>query len=285
MFSCLERSRLPFFSLLRCQTEEKGRTRMKCRQFALLISLGVASRLPLAAQVLPAGTASNSGPQMESLFPALLTGTHQGLELTPAVSKGLRIAAGPEPDMPARLTGKERLILFWNETYATPGLWVGVAGGAMVDQVRHTPLKWDSDGNGYTRRFASEYGQLALRNGIHDGLDGVSGLDPRYAVCKGQGMFRRSAHAFISSFIADRPDGRLILDMPSIAGAYGAGMVSTFWYPHQQFNPLVQGVQFGHEQMGEIALGNLMREFSHDIQRRLHLHVLTARRVANPDDD
>ena len=57
---------------------------------------------------------------------------------------------------------------------------MGVSAGALVDQLRHTPAKWDGDGSGYTRRFASEYGQLATRNVIHDGLAGITGLDPRY---------------------------------------------------------------------------------------------------------
>jgi hypothetical protein len=48
----------------------------------------------------------------------------------------------------------------------------------------------------------------------------------------------------------------------------------------------VQGVQFGHEQMGEVLISNLIQEFAPDIKRGLHLHALTARshsRSANDD--
>jgi hypothetical protein len=48
---------------------------------------------------------------------------------------------------------------------------------------------------------------------------------------------------------------------------------------------LVQGVQFGHEQMGEIMIGRLVQEFSPDLKRTLHLHAFTARRLARPSDD
>ncbi len=91
------------------------------------------------------------------------------------------------------------------------------------------------------------------------------GLDPRYVACKCEGTLRRSAHALKMTFTTYRDDGRLTLDVPQLAGAYGSGIVSTYWYPHHQFSPLVQGVQFGHEQMGEILVGNLVHEFGPDI--------------------
>ena len=82
------------------------------------------------------------------------------------------------------------------------------------------------------------------------------------------------------TFTTYRQDGRLTLDVPQIAGAYGSGMISTYWYPHQQYTPLVQGVQFGHEQMGEVLVGNLVREFGPDLKRGLHLHALPPAAVA-----
>jgi hypothetical protein len=46
-------------------------------------------------------------------------------------------------------------------------------------------------------------------------------------------------------------------------------MISTYWYPHRLYDPLVQGVQFGHEEMGEVALGNVLQEFGPDLRRAL----------------
>jgi hypothetical protein len=271
---------------------------MKICQVVLLLTLGTSAGAVLKAQSLPPGAslpadtvmvASETMPGGVEFFPELLSSNHpallQGLPMTPAISEGILsppVKAGTELKP---LTGKDRLTLFWNESYASPGAFVGVSAGALVDQMRHTPAKWDGDGSGYTRRFASEYGQLATRNIIHDGLAGITGLDPRYAVCKCEGTLRRSAHALKMTIITYRQDGRMTLDVPQIASAYGSGMISTYWYPHNQFSPLVQGVQFGHEQMGEILVGNLMHEFGPDMQRHLHLHALTARRHPRPDDD
>jgi hypothetical protein len=257
---------------------------MKFCQVALVLTLGMTAEMSLGAQALPADpilVASEAAPEFLGYTqPSLLN----GLGITPAISQPLPLE--PAKEVPAGpLTVKDRFTLFWNESYASPGAFVGVAGGALVDQMRHTPAKWDGDGSGYTRRFASEYGQLATRNAIHDGLAGLTGLDPRYKPCQCTGTLRRTAHAFKASFINTREDGRLTIDMPQIASAYGSGIVSTYWYPHRQFNPLVQGVQFGHEQMGEVVMNNLVQEFGPSLERHLHLHAFTARRVARPDDD
>jgi hypothetical protein len=262
---------------------------MKICQVVLLLTLGVSTEAVLEAQALPADTvlvASETMPQGVDFFPELLAATHAELleTLTPATA-GPRLASETVTTAPAPLTRRDRFILFLNDTYASPGAYAGISAGALVDQAMHTPVKWDADGSGYTRRFANEYGQLALRNVIHDGMAGITGLDPRYQKCNCTGVVHRSAHAFKMSITTYRQDGRLTLDVPQIASAYGSGMISTYWYPHRLYNPLVQGVQFGHEQMGEIALGNLVQEFGPDIERTLHLHALTARRASRPDDD
>jgi hypothetical protein len=257
---------------------------MKVCRVALVLTVGITARMSLGAQALPADPvliASEAAPDFLGYTHPSLT---NGLGIRPAISQPVPLE--PTPEVPqGPLTAKDRLTLLWNESYASPGMFVGVAAGALMDQMRHTPAKWDGDGSGYTRRFASEYGQLATRNVIHDGLAGLTGTDPRYKPCACTSTLQRTAHAFKAGFLVNREDGRMMLDMPQVVSAYGSGIVSTYWYPHRQFSPLVQGVQFGHEQMGEVVMSNLVQEFGPSIQRRLHLHALTARRVERPDDD
>jgi len=267
---------------------------MKFCQAVLIVTLGVTTEVMLQAQMLPSGSTPPDGTVLVAsdalpagLFPDLLAASGhdsllQGLGIAPEIAQAL---PKPPPETPKPLTKQDRLTLFWNDTYASPGAFAGLSSGALIDQVRHTPAKWDQDGSGYTRRFASEYGQLAARNVIHEGLAGVTGLDPRYPVCKCEGVLHRSAHALQMTFTNYRKDGRLILDVPQIAGAYGSGVISTYWYPHQLYRPLVQGVQFGHEQMGEVFVGNLIQEFGPGIEHALHLHALTGLTKSRPDDD
>ena len=160
------------------------------------MTLGLAAGLALEAQTVPAGTVMVASEAMpDGMLPDLLAGSGhdsllQGLGIAPEISKAVaKLPSAPVPVHP--LTKMDRLTLFWNDTYASPGAFVGLSAGALIDQVRHTPSKWDSDGSGYTRRFASEYGQLAARNVIHDGLAGIAGLDPRYSVCNCAGTMHR----------------------------------------------------------------------------------------------
>jgi hypothetical protein len=264
------------------------RVRKTGSEVALLLMLSLSAGIPLHAADSVTITVAHSAPIMVAsdavpghLLPGMLAGSVSS-KLTPAMEQAL-----PEPveaPVPHPLTGKDRLTLFLNDTYASPGAYAGLGAGAMIDQIRHTPAKWDQDGSAYTRRFASEYGQLALRNSIHDSLAGVTGLDPRYPVCNCAGLWHRSGHALQMTFVTHRQD-RLVFDMPQVAGAYGSGMLSTYWYPHHQFSPLVQGVQFGHEQMGEVLINNLVKEFGPDLKRSLHIHALASLSHPRPDDD
>ncbi len=177
----------------------------------------------------------------------------------------------PSPWPPAArpLAFADRLELFWHDSYASPEAILSLSASALYDQSTNTPARWSKDGDGFTRRFGSAYGQLAIRNGVHDGMASVTGLDPRYALCHCQGLLHRTAHALEMSMVTYRRDGRVTLDAPQLAGAYGSGMISTYWYPHRLYDPLVQGVQFGHEEMGEVALGNVLQEFGPDLRRAL----------------
>jgi hypothetical protein len=169
------------------------------------------------------------------------------------------------------LTGRERLALFWNETYNSPGAFLALSFSALAGQIEDKPAQWSEDGQGYTRHFASAYGQLAARNVIHQGMAAAGGLDPRYIPCNCKGALRRTKHALEMSFATYTRSGRMTLDLPQLAGAYGSGMISTYWYPHRLYNPLVQGVQFGHQEMGEVFVENLFQEFASDMKSALHL--------------
>jgi hypothetical protein len=170
------------------------------------------------------------------------------------------------------LSGRARLALFWHDSYNSPGAFMALSVTALAGQIEDKPAQWSADGSGYTRHFASAYGQLVASNVIHEGMAAVSGLDPRYVPCQCKGVFRRSRHALKMSFATYTHGGRLTLDVPQLAGAYGSGMISTYWYPHRLYNPLVQGVQFGHEEVGEVLVENLFQEFTSDLKSALHLH-------------
>ena len=131
----------------------------------------------LAADTIPGGSEITPGSGLslpESPAPDATLPQSLPLAPGPGVPSTPGFAAGRPSPRP--LTGRQRILLFWTDTYASPGPFLALSAGALVDQLRHTPAQWDLDGNGYTRRFASAYGQLAARNVIHEGLAGVTGL-------------------------------------------------------------------------------------------------------------
>ena len=269
---------------------------MKICQVVLVLTLGTGAGAVLTAPSLPAGkpapadtvmVASETMPGGVELFPEFLASSHpallRGLPIDPAVRPSPSRSSSIAPRSRTRTADRygpadpvlERILCLPGSIRGGFGRRTGGSAAAYAGQVGRRR-------NGYTRRFASEYGQLATRNVIHDGLAGITGLDPRYVVCK----CRRQAAAQCPRPENELHDlsGRRTVDArrTEIAGAYGSGMISTYWYPHNQFSPLVQGVRFGHEQMGEMLVGNLMHEFGPDLQRHLHLHALTARRHPLP---
>ncbi|HEV2273527.1 MAG TPA: hypothetical protein VGR96_05140 [Acidobacteriaceae bacterium] len=259
-----------------------------CRGF-LLVGLGLIASAAIHGQSLSARAVLAAGDPVQGGAPLVHDAVNQSVQKQHANEQESQAAvpgggAIPEAPLPGAstaeyasaahepITVEERLLLFWDDTYNSPGAFVALSVSAMIDQLSNQPETWTRDGNGYTRRFGSGYGQLALRNVIHDGMAGMTGLDPRYRPCNCRGAFKRSGYAIRMSLTTYSRQGRLTLDVPQIAGAYGSGMLSTYWYPHRQYNPLVQGVQFGHEEMGEAIVGNLFHEFGADMKHAFHLH-------------
>ena len=92
------------------------------------------------------------------------------------------------------------------------------------------------------------------------------GYDPRYLSCQCKGFFRRTGHAFKWSLVTKNESGRTRFDFPEIAGAYGSGMLSTYWYP-DRYRPLADGVRSGNQQMIFVVAINVVKEFGPEIKR------------------
>ena len=57
-------------------------------------------------------------------------------------------------------------------------------------------------------------------------------------------VWRRTGHVLEMTFLTYDQHGRERLDPPQLVGAYGSGMLSTYWYP-KGFSPLVRGCRRG----------------------------------------
>lgn len=167
------------------------------------------------------------------------------------------------------LSDRERFVRWWQEDGGSSTLHLTAFIDATVTQATDTPPEWGRTAGGFLRRGASSYGNNIIQNTAHEGLAAAMGTDPRYFACNCGGFFRRSGHALEMTVLTYNRDGSKALDLPQLAGAYGGPMIATLWWP-RHYTPLVQGVQFGHLQMGLIGSIHMLQEFSPELKRIFH---------------
>ena len=170
------------------------------------------------------------------------------------------------------LRGHERWQRWLNEDGRTPQIYAASLGTAAYSQVIESPDGWPRTWEGYGRRVGSHLGSSAIENTVHESMAAAEGTDPRYFACACTGIFPRTGHALKMTFLTYNRSGHETLDLPMLTGAYGSSMIKTMWYP-DHYSPLAQGVQSGHIEVGLIGVENILREFSPDIKRLLHLRA------------
>jgi len=173
--------------------------------------------------------------------------------------------AQPKPRMMAASTADKlaayRRLTFSPTSAVFPALW------AIRDQDQNENPEWGQGMRGYSKRFLNNWGRLAVRNTIRTGFDVALGVDSRYSPSSAKGFWARAGHALTYSFKARTDDGRMTFGFPRLAGAYGAGFISTLWLPDSN-NSLREGFMRGNTHLLFDATRNLWREFGPDIKKK-----------------
>ena len=168
-------------------------------------------------------------------------------------------------------TGKERWREWVKDDGAGPNIYVMSLGAAAYKQAINTPSEWGRTPRGYLRRTGSSLASNVVQNSIQESMAAVAGTDTRYFACACTGFFPRTGHALKMTLLTYNHSGHLTVDIPQLSGAYGSSMIQDMWYPSSH-NPLVQGVQGGHIEVGLIGAEHILQEFSPEWKRLLHLH-------------
>lgn len=174
----------------------------------------------------------------------------------------------PHPGDPSfvPLTAEQRRDRFFKQYLGSPFTYIAAAGAASGGQIGNDPKEWNRTWDDYGKRFGTTLAMFTIDEAVHEAGDAALGLDPRFFPCRCKGALRRTWNAFQMSFLAYNDRGDKRIDFPRLAGAYGSGMIVTTWYP-AQYDPLVQGVQMGHANVG-LAVGvNAIREFAPELKR------------------
>ena len=150
----------------------------------------------------------------------------------------------------------------------------GAAFTAAFDQVNNSPPEWGRGAEGYSKRFASNFGIAATTTTTRYALAEAFRQDTLYYRCECKGMFPRLRHAVISTLTARRgEDGHRVFSFPALVAPYAGTMTAIYgWYP-RRFGAQ-DAFRMGNYTLLEYAGANIALEFlyggPHTLLSRVH---------------
>jgi hypothetical protein len=161
-----------------------------------------------------------------------------------------------------------RLRLFLDDAALSPTLPARLAFSAALDHRRDAPFEWNGDGRGFARRVAARAGLNAAQAGVHHATAALLRVDPRgdQQGCRCGHPLRRTGAALARTFVTRDARGRLVPNVPLVAGAYGGAMLATAWYP-PSYRPGREGMRVASLTIVAQAGANVFREFAPELKR------------------
>jgi len=190
----------------------------------------------------------------------------------PAVSA----STAPQPDLTyIRPTQKTKIRNYAFDAFG-PYPIVGAAFAAGINQEQNTPPEWKQGAEGYSKRFASDFGIAAVTMTTRYALAEAFRQDSLYYRCECKGVFPRLRHAVISTFTARRgEDGHRVFSIPALVAPYVGTMTAVYaWYPGR-YEP-AEAFRMGNYSLLGYVGGNIALEFlysgPHSLLSRMHLN-------------
>ena len=184
-------------------------------RFALLCGFGLASLLPLFAQ----------HPAEQSID---LTAANRSADQTADSD----VPAAPTPQsssnsvvIPTPLTFGERLRIY-EHSFVTPEALIGPALGAAVGQADNTRHEWGQGAAGYGTRLGSAYGRSVIARTVAFGVATVDREDSRFQPSNETGVWRRTKHAVVGTFVSRTPSGSQMPAISRFVGVYSAAFIA-----------------------------------------------------------
>lgn len=153
---------------------------------------------------------------------------------------------------------------------------MGGALGAGIGQFSNSPPEWGQGFSGYSRRFGSDFGMLAVGTTTRYALTAAFQEDSLYYRCECTSVFPRFSHAVFSTFTARRGTfGHRVISLPALVAPYAGSMAAVFgWYP-DRFGAK-DAFRIGNYNMLAYVGGNVALEFLYRGPRslitRMHLN-------------
>lgn len=175
------------------------------------------------------------------------------------------------PVIPAQpLTFGERVKIY-ERSFIHPENLIGPALGAGIGQWRDTPPEWGQGADAYGIRFASGFGRSVISRTIAFGVAAVDREDPRFVPSNESGIWRRTRHAIVGTFVSRTPSGGSMPAFSRFAGVYSAGFIANAWEPRSQ-NDAGHALERGSTALLSSVGWHIFEEFWPDIRGAFHHH-------------
>jgi hypothetical protein len=190
--------------------------------------------------------------------------------VTPSVqeagARAREAIAGHDEPKPAQRPS--RLRLFLDDAALSPTLSARIAFSAALDQRSNEPGEWGRGADGFGRRLAARAGLNAAQASVHHAAAAALRLDPRgdTASCRCGNPLRRTTAALARTFVTRDERGRLVPNVPLVAGAYGGAWIASAWYP-PSYRADREAVRVASLSIVAQAGANVFREFAPELKR------------------
>lgn len=153
---------------------------------------------------------------------------------------------------------------------------VGSAVTAGLNQYTNSPPEWRQGAEGYSKRFGSDVGIVAVATTTRYGLAEVLREDTLYYRCECKGFGPRMRHAIASTLIARRgEDGHRVFSIPALVAPYAGTTTAVYaWFPNR-YGPK-DAFRMGNYSMLGYVGEDISLEFlysgPHSLFARMHLN-------------
>jgi Carboxypeptidase regulatory-like domain len=176
---------------------------------------------------------------------------------------------------PVALSPRQKLELAWRSS-VDPVTFAGIAFIAGFQQAGNSYPQYGQGMEGYGKRYGAFYATVVTGTFLGDAiLPSLFKQDPRYFYRGGGSKRSRFLHALSTPFICPGDNGRLEPNYSYVIGSFGAGAISTLYYPTNNHSVAGLTVENGLVRIAENSISSVAQEF--------FIRKLTPHRHSDPD--
>ena len=147
-------------------------------------------------------------------------------------------------------------------------LWYGALAG--ISQWDDSEQAFGQGAAGYAKRYAVRFGDGTIENFLtHPIFGSIFHQDPRYFRLGQGGLWHRTWYAFSRVLVTRSDSGATQFNISEVLGAAVGAGISTYTYHPRPDRNLANAFDVFGSQVGDDALGYILKEFWPDIRRKL----------------